>query len=171
MLTRHILRTVFIVLTCTPFSYGWQSPPPGAPPGNAYPAPTPPGVTQQQYQGVPQYGGAQQPAPQYEPPQPGSAAQDSYPQYPYPQYHNPYYSGSGMTARDMLTHTMDWLFSLPSNLADQVSNYVDNRFFPQTPATHGGQPQSQIQGAIPAVGNSAPQQTAPAPGTGPGDSR
>jgi hypothetical protein len=173
MLTRYVLRMVLIVLTCTSFSYGWQSQPPGASAGNAYPAATPHVVPQQPYQGTPQYSGAPQPLPQYEPAQSGNVTQDAYPQYPYPQYHNPYYSGSGTTARDMLSYTMDWLFCLPSNVADQVSNFVDNRFFPQTPATHGGQPQSQIQRANPSGGNSAPapQQTTPPPGTAPAASR
>jgi len=170
MLIRHVLRMVFIVLTCTSFSYGWQSQPSGTPPGNTSPAPAPPSVAQQ-YQGVPQYGGAPQPPPQYDPQQSVGGAQDPYPQYPYPQYHNPYYTGNGTTARDMLTHTMDWLFSLPLNLADRVSDFVDNRFFPQTPATHGGQPQSQIQGAGTSAGNSVPQQATPSPGTGPTDPR
>lgn len=171
MLIRYVFMVVFIVLACTSFSYGWQSQPHGAPTGSAYPATTPQVVPQQQYQGVPQYSGAPQPPPQYDPSQSGSVTQDAYPQYPYPQYHNPYYSGSGMTAKDMLSHTMDWLFSLPSNVADQVSNFVDNRFFPQTPATHGGQTQSQIQGAHPSGGSSAPQQTTPPPGNAPAASR
>jgi hypothetical protein len=168
---RQVFKAIFIVLMCTSFSYGWQNQPLSAPPGKAYLAPPPPAAPVQQYQNVPQYGGAQQPTPQYEPSQPANMAQDSYPQYPYPQYHNPYYSGNGMTARDMLTYTMDWLFTLPSNLADHVSNFVDNRFFPQTPATHGGQPQSQIQEATPQGGNLVPQQTAPAPEGRPVDSR
>jgi hypothetical protein len=161
MLTRHVLRMVIIVLTCTSFSYGWQNQPSSAAPGALYPASTLSSTGQPQNQGVPQYGGLAQPVPQNQPPQPVNARQDHYPQYPYPPYHNPYYSGNGMSAKKMLSHTIDWFLSLPSNLADQISSFVDNRFFPETPATHGGQSHSQLQGQIPQSSNTGSPQAVP----------
>jgi hypothetical protein len=171
MQIKQVLRMAFVILTCTSFSYGWQNQPAATTRGNTYPAATSRNTLQQQYQAVPQYGGLSQPPPQYQPQQSGGAASAPYPQYPYPRYHNPYYSSNGMTPRNMLSNTMEWLINLPSNFADRVSNFVDNRFFPRTPATHGGQPQSQIQRAIPSGGNSIPQQTSTPPGTSPAVSR
>ncbi len=76
---------------------------------------TPPNVAQQ-YQGVPQYGGAPQPPAQYDPPQSAGGTQDHIPSTPTPSI-TTLLHGKRDYSRDMLTHTMDWLFSLPSNIA------------------------------------------------------
>jgi hypothetical protein len=58
-----------------------------------------------------------------------------WPHYPYSQYHNPYYQG--MSPRDAISGTIDWVFALPSHLMDRVSGFMDGNFFPQVPATQG----------------------------------
>lgn len=117
--------------------------------------PTPAGAQQQTrppvYQGVPAQGQAYQGFPQGNPGSPPSGAlqnrsgqgyqgadEPGLPQYPYPAYPNPFFDGT--SARNFLAGTMDWLITLPSNLLDRFSNYVDGTVFPQAPATHGQGP-------------------------------
>lgn len=169
MSLRPVLGMAFIVLTFASSSYGWQTQDPGAGAGAAYPPAPQSGAPLQQYQGVPQHGGIPESPPLYsvQPAPQGAVSQDGHPQYAYPPYHNPYYSGGGMSARDLLSYTVDWIFTLPANVAEQVSNFVDNRFFPQTPATHGSQTQSQIPGTDPSQAGPGAPQAAPLPGTPP----
>jgi hypothetical protein len=161
--TRYVISLVFIALTCASASYGWQTHPPGGAAEGAYPPAPQPVVSQQQYQGALQYGALSGSPPLYTPlpNQQGAPAQDGYPQYPYPQYHNPYYSSGSVNAKDLVLYATDWLFSLPSNIAERLSNIVDNRFFPQTPATHGGQPQSHIPGTQPSEVSPSVTQASP----------
>lgn len=162
MSPRYVISLLFIALTCATASYGWQTQPPGGASGGAYTLSPQSGAPQQPYQGTAQHGALPGSPPLYSP-QPthqGTAAQDGYPQYPYPQYHNPYYSVGSVNAKDLVSYAVDWLFTLPSNIAEQLSNIVDNRFFPQTPATHGGQTQSHIPGTQPSqAGPSVTQMT------------
>ncbi len=58
-----------------------------------------------------------------------------WPVYPYPSYHNPFYSEN--SARDLFSGTVDWIIGFPSTVMDRVSNFLDRKVFPQTPATHG----------------------------------
>jgi len=74
-----------------------------------------------------------------------------WPSYPYTRYHNPYYEGAA--AKDFVSGTLDWIMSLPSNMFDRVSNFLDGHVFPQAPATHGSSGHTQ-----------------PAPVNGPGQS-
>ncbi len=111
-----------------PSSYGSQAPvPQSAVPQQSYPAPPPP---------MPHY---QQPAPLGY----ADTAPDNYPQYPSPQYHNPFFDG--MSPRNVLSNTLEWFFSLPANVMERMSNFVDNNVFPQAPATYGGQRQMDAQ--------------------------
>ncbi|HMK36278.1 MAG TPA: hypothetical protein VK463_14485 [Desulfomonilaceae bacterium] len=165
-MTRSLKSVVLIVLTWASVSYGWQNQVPSHPGGNSNSGAGQSTTSQTVNQPVPQY----EPQPQSLPghtPQPfpqGSSAQEGYPQYPYPPYHNPYY-GEGITPRDLFSNTLDWLFGLPSNIAERVSNFVDSKFFPQAPATQGGPPQSHIQGTPPSPDNTvAPQSVPPAAG-------
>jgi len=76
-------------------------------------------------------------------PQHLGVGRDAPPPYPYPPYQNPYYNG--VSTGEFLSGTVDWLFGLPSSLIDRVANFMDGNFFPQTPATHGGPPQPDVQ--------------------------
>ncbi|MGO9567147.1 MAG: hypothetical protein ACLP5H_06370 [Desulfomonilaceae bacterium] len=125
--------------------------PQGAPPVDQSYVPTPPG-----------YGSLPQPPSRYQA-QPIPADQgtvsDAPPPYQYPPYHNPYYNGA--SAGEFLSGTVDWLFSLPSGLIDRVANFMDGNFFPQSPATHGGPAQSEVQGGPSFRDSPAPVQSLP----------
>jgi hypothetical protein len=54
-------------------------------------------------------------------------ASDDWPRYPYPRHRNPYYTGR--TSRELLTGTLDELFSLPFALYHRVSGLMDRRIF------------------------------------------
>ena len=82
------------------------------------------------------------------------------PNHPYPQQNNPFYDGS--TPGGMVSDTIDWIVAFPSNLMDRVSEYLDTRFFPSTPATSG------VQGAQPGNSNPAPAPLPPANAYKPG---
>lgn len=71
---------------------------------------------------------------------PGTDA-TGWPNYPYPQYHNPYYGG--VSTRDMVSGTIEWLVTLPSTVMDRFSGFMDRNFFPQSPATQGADSQKQ----------------------------
>lgn len=126
-----------------PYSYDTNAPqPPVYSPPNAQP-----GYTNPQ--------GYQQPtAEAYPPPN-----QSPYPNYPYPPYHNPYYNG--MSPKNMLSNTIDWLLALPSTVAGNFSNILDSRVFPAQPAGSGGRPPHTVQPSAPPVPDSAP--TGPLP--------
>jgi len=103
------------------------------------------GPTASPYSGFPQgYGNADSAPGGYQTqPAPGYSDMNSpdWPSYPYPRYHNPYYEGAA--ARDFASGTLDWVMSLPSNVFDRVSNFLDGHVFPQAPATHGSSSQAQ----------------------------
>jgi hypothetical protein len=77
---------------------------------------------------------------QSQPLNPGTDAA-GWPNYPYPQYHNPYYGG--VPTRDLVSGTIEWLVTLPSTVMDRFSGFMDRSFFPQSPATQGGDSQKQ----------------------------
>jgi hypothetical protein len=137
-----VLMTVSVALGQT-----WQGQPQNVQPGiSALPQGAPPGA--QSYVATPPgYGSLPQSPSRYQAqpiPQDPGTGRDAPPPYQYPPYHNPYYNGA--SAGEFLSGTVDWLFSLPSGLIDRVANFMDGNFFPQTPATHGGPAQSEIQG-------------------------
>jgi len=148
-----VIGIALLVLTMVSTSWNWP-PPAGAQ------QPTGPPLYQgapaqgQQYQGFPQGnpgmvppgGFGNQSAQGYQ-----GTGQPGFPQYPYPANPNPFFDGT--SGRNFLANTMDWLLSLPSNLLDRFSNYVDGTVFPQVPATHGqapnvSAPQPQPQGSL-----------------------
>lgn len=69
------------------------------------------------------------------------------PSYPYPPHHNPYYQG--VSPKDLLANTIEWVLSLPATVMGRVSNFMDDNFFPRVPATSGASteppPQSNYQ--------------------------
>ncbi len=149
MAINRVLGVSIVVLAMVSISQGqsWQGQPPamqpaivplpqGAPPAAQSYDPAPPG-----YGSMPQSAGRYQA--QQIPPDPGTG-RNAAPSYPYPAYHNPYYNGA--SAGEFLSGTVDWLFSLPSSVIDRVANFMDGNFFPQSPATYGGPPQSEVQG-------------------------
>jgi hypothetical protein len=60
---------------------------------------------------------------------------EAQPSYPYGPFHNPYY-GPADSGRAMAGY-VDWVLNLPSNLLGRVSNILDRKVFPATPATNG----------------------------------
>jgi hypothetical protein len=150
MSINRILGVSIVVLVMVSSSLGqsWQGQSPGLQPGMA---PTPQGAApagQPYATTTPGYGSQPQSPSRYEaqsiPPDQGTGREAPSP-YPYPPYHNPYYNGA--SAGQFLSGTVDWLFSLPSSLIDRVANFMDGNFFPQSPATSGGTPQSEVQRA------------------------
>jgi hypothetical protein len=150
MSINRVLGVSIVVLAMVSISLGqnWQGQSPGLQQGAA-PLPQGAGPSNQSYATTaPGYGNP--------PPSPGGyQAQQISPDqgtgreapspYPYPPYHNPYYNGA--SAGEFLSGTVDWLFNLPSSLIDRVANFMDGNFFPQSPATSGGTPRSEVQGA------------------------
>ena len=116
------------------------APSPGSNPGYY----GPPAAPQQYGQASPQAG--------------ADTGQGQYPQYPYPKYHNPYYDG--ISPRAVVTDTLEWFFTLPSNIMNRFSNFIDSTVYPQAPATHGGT-------QSPGVGPPYPGQAPAAPTQGP----
>jgi hypothetical protein len=150
MSINRVLGVSIAVLVMASISQGqnWQGQSPGLQPGIA---PLPQGAPPagQSYATTPPgYGSLPQPAARYQAqpilPDQGTG-REAPPPYPYPPYHNPYYNGA--SAGEFMSGTVDWLFSLPSSLIDRVANFMDGNFFPQTPATSGGPPQSEVQSA------------------------
>lgn len=133
---KSFLRVSLLLLamaTTVAAQYGQVSaPPPAVPVG-----PTPPGQGTYAYPGA-----AQSPLPAPQPQAYSDMNSPDWPSYPYPPYHNPYYEGA--SPRDFFAGTLDWLLSLPSNVFDRFSNFVDGRFFPQTPATQGAANQTGV---------------------------
>jgi len=157
MKAKGILAVMLLVFCVVPVADGWQRQPAGVQPGVT--------TAQQTMQPPPQpYSGAQQPYGQAYPPavaypnqaatSPQAGASQDGPSYPYPPHHNPYYGGT--SARDFVNGTIEWFFALPGQAIDTVSNYIDNTFFPQQPATSGGSPQ-------PVSGQAAPPDRTPLP--------
>lgn len=147
---KSIFPITLLVLCAVAAANGWQNQPSGTGPTvtivqPAAQAPAPP------YAGTPpSYGQQHPPAAAYPEqagvaPSPGSA--QAGPQYPYPPYHNPYYDGT--SARNVLNGTIEWLFGLPGQAVETVSNFIDARFFPVQPATSGGQPQQAPAQSVP----------------------
>jgi len=136
-----VLMTVSVALGQT-----WQGQPQSLQPGISAP---PQGALSRDQPYVatqPGYGSLPQPPSRYQTqpiPQDPGTGRDATPPYQYPPYHNPYYNGT--SAGEFLSGTVDWLFSLPSSLIDRAANFMDGNFFPQTPATHGGPAQSEVQ--------------------------
>lgn len=164
MRMQSVLAAALLILIASPptwsqyaqYPTGTQSAP-TMPYGSANPAP--PGSYNLQ-----EYSPAQQQSPYpYEQQGAGSDA-GQWPYYPYPQYHNPYYDERIMRPRDALSGTIDWLLTLPSNVMDRVSNFLDGTVFPQAPATRGARPDSQPLSSPQPGGGTAttPPQAAPA---------
>ncbi len=148
MSLNRILGVSIAVLVMVSISLGqsWQGQSPGFQPGIT---PVPQGAvptgqscttTTPGYESLPQSPSTYQARPI---PPDQVTGRDVPPPYPYPPYHNPYYNGA--SAGEFLSGTVDWLFSLPSSLIDRVANFMDGNFFPQSPATSGGTPQSEVQ--------------------------
>ncbi len=152
---------VVLVMVSVALGQNWLGQSPGLQPGMA---PLPQGAdsgNQSYATTTPGYGSLPQPPSRYQsqpmPPDQGSGREAPSP-YPYPPYHNPYYNGA--SAGEFLSGTVDWLFSLPSSLIDRVANFMDGNFFPQSPATSGGTPQSEVQRA-PSAQDSRIEQSLP----------
>ncbi|MGB6067754.1 MAG: hypothetical protein WBG50_23355 [Desulfomonilaceae bacterium] len=164
MAIKRVLGVSILVLMTVAVAQGqsWQSQSPDSQPGAApvtqgvYPSGQSYGANPAGYSGLPQSSDRYQA--QSVPLEPSSGRMAP-PSYPYPPYHNPYYNG--VSAGEFLSGTVDWLFNLPSGLIDRVANFMDGNFFPQTPATQGGAPQSQVQGESPVQENRVPTQTLP----------
>lgn len=112
-----------------PHPYAYPAPSvPNLPP----PYPASPGTAQApQTPGFSRYG--QAPSPQT----PGYSGygQAPSPAYPYPPHHNPYYDG--VSPKDMLANTIEWVLSFPSTVMGHFSNFLDDNLFPRVPATSG----------------------------------
>lgn len=151
MRVKGILTVTLLVLFVVSMADGWQNQPAVTGPGVTTAQPTMPPPVPPYSSGQQPYGQPYPPAAAY-PNQPGAApsagaAQDG-PTYPYPPYHNPYYDGT--SARNFVNGSIEWLFGLPGQAIDTVSNFIDNRFFPQQPATSGGFPQPVPAPPVPA---------------------
>jgi hypothetical protein len=139
MSLKSMVGISLLILTVPAASSAWQPPPaarqPGVlPPPRSVPAPeqSVPGVPREYPPGAPSTG------PVYQVPQAqgySNGSQPGYPQYPYPPYHNPYFGG--YSARNFVSNAIDWIITLPSNVFDRFSNYLDGTIFPRAPATHG----------------------------------
>jgi hypothetical protein len=151
MRVKSIFTVGLLVLCVVSLADGWQN----------QPAATGPGVTTAQPPrppAPPYFGGQQSYGQPYPPITPYSdrggaahqavGAQDA-PTYPYPPYHNPYYDGT--SARNFVNGTIEWVFGLPSMALDGVANFLDNKFFPQQPATSGGTPEPAPAPRVPAT--------------------
>ncbi|MEI8182895.1 MAG: hypothetical protein WCG29_09340 [Desulfomonile sp.] len=152
---------LLMILTAVSFSEGQQNLPSSPLPGaGSFPqetVPNPPyaGGTQGYGGSLQQQGGSPVQNQQLNP---GTDA-TGWPNYPYPQYHNPYYGG--ISTRDLVSGTLEWLVSLPSTVFDRFSGFVDRNFFPQSPATQGGGTQPQTQ--TPSGAQTSPGTTGPLP--------
>jgi hypothetical protein len=137
-----------LAMTCVSQGQSWQGQPPGLQQGVAPPQQGAPPAARSYATTPPPYGSVPPAQSRYQaqsiPPDPATV-RDAPPPYPYPPYHNPYYNGA--SAGEFLSGTVDWLFNLPSSLIDRVANFMDGNFFPQSPATSGGSPRSEVQGA------------------------
>jgi hypothetical protein len=131
------LALVFVgVVLATSLTYGWD---------NLRPPRTAAGTAASQSIAAPQsYSSSNQSAappvpntPQGSIPNDVSAPVDAsgWPVYPYPSYHNPFYTENA--ARDLFSGTVDWIIGFPTTVMDRLSNFLDRKVFPQTPATHG----------------------------------
>jgi hypothetical protein len=156
-----LVLTLLMVILCCAVSLSAQQRQPVLPPAAI---PTAPAATPYDTpsQGAPGASIAvQRPPLSYTPmPAPVEMRQDEtdFPRYPYPPFPNPYYDAT--MNRNVLNEGVDWLWTVSSQVAGRVSNFVDTGLFPSRPATHGG--------AIPPAPAGADQ--APATGTLPAQS-
>jgi hypothetical protein len=138
MSLKSMVGISLLILTVPAASWGWQPQPAARQPGTLPPTHSAP-APDQSVTGVPQdYRSGAPTGPGYQVPQAqgySGASQPGHPQYPYPPYHNPYFGG--YSARNFVSNTIDWLITLPSNVLDRFSNYLDGTIFPRAPATHG----------------------------------
>lgn len=169
--TRSLPTIIVLLLSLASFAQGQQNMPySSSPVAGSFPSTqgatpnSPYSGTGQIYSGSPnQHGGY--PVPN-QPVNPGTDA-TGWPNYPYPQYHNPYYGG--VSTRDFVSGTIEWLVTFPSTVMDRFSGFMDRSFFPPSPATQGGDPQKQtpVSPGVPANpggAGSLPPATAYTPG-------
>jgi hypothetical protein len=139
---KSIFAITLLVLCVISAANAWQTQPAATGPAVSTAQPSAPPAAPS-FTGPPQgYGQQYPPAAAYPnqagaTPAPGNA--QAGPTYPYPPYHNPYYDGNSV--RNVLNGTVEWLFGLPGQAVETVSNFIDARFFPVQPATSGGQSQ------------------------------
>jgi hypothetical protein len=173
MKTKSILCVVFLVLAGAPWATGQQNQPMDSRPGGA---PTPQASTcaplsqgtAPETNVIP----ARPPASYQVQQLPRDSSGINYaewPTYSYSRYHNPYYDGSHH-AESFVYGTLDWLWTLPGDLYDRMSNLVEGSFFPPVPATSGPPQESHVPGGpnsrgepsqpgtVPSAGVPAPQQ-------------
>ncbi|MGC8907045.1 MAG: hypothetical protein ACP5M0_06335 [Desulfomonilaceae bacterium] len=130
------LALVFVgAVLATSVSYGWDN---LRPPSTVAGAATPQSIAApQSYSSNPSAAPPVPNTPQGSIPNEVSNPVDAsgWPVYPYPSYHNPFYSEN--SARDLFSGTVDWIIGFPTTVMDRLSNFLDRKVFPQTPATHG----------------------------------
>lgn len=161
MRTKSVLVVSLVILSVASLAQAWNYPANQA--ATTRPAPNVAYPSGQPYSVQGQGGGSYQEPSVYQrqPVSPDySTSEQGDPNYPYGPYHNPYYDGA-VYPRNFLSGTIDWFFSLPAYAIDSFTGFLDNNVFPRVPATSGGSPQAQPQGAYPS--QASPTTSAPLP--------
>jgi hypothetical protein len=159
---KMVVVASFLILASASVSDSRQDPPPGpgsnnpqslnrasngypAPPGDSYahprPGGTPNGALRQGYTDQVRQGFRNRYPGTFQNQVPVGTSQRAHPYgreptYPYSRHHNPYYKGQSI--EDVFGGAIDWIVSVPGVLANGVTRFLDNRVFPQVPATQGG---------------------------------
>jgi hypothetical protein len=138
MRIRHVFLVLAVVLCLAGSSQAGQDQACG--PTSAVSSPLVEGRDNPPYPGASRVGAALgRPPASYRPhvsPTEPAAEESDFPRYPYPAHPNPYYEGA--ENRNVLSEGIGWLKGASTTLVDRVSNFVDMKFFPAKPATHGG---------------------------------